>query len=290
MKVAVIDIGSNTIKCDIFFVKGTEFISLSSSSLRGALASHTANGYLSEKGYEVLKEILSGFVSEAKNASCEKILVFATQSLRNIDNTQQVCENIKHDVGVDIDVISGEEEAVCSFTALQMSLNENQSGIMADMGGGSLELVEFKNNAPENMCSLPLGALKVAKALDVPPILDARRNECVRQHALTFLQSSSINPKKNLYVIGGTARSIFSLLFCEKTEISTEEAEKAFASLQNAPNDSLQLIKCALPKRYDSFMTGFAIFNAVCNYFGCEKIILCKQGVRDGYLKRHLEK
>lgn len=291
MKVAVIDIGSNTIKCDIFLVKGQDFTQLSAASMRGALAKHTASGHLTEEGYGVLKTILARFISDAQSASCDKIFVFATQSLRNIDNAKQVCDNIKRDLGVEIDIISGEDEAKYSFSALQMSLNSaEESGIMADMGGGSLELVEFENGCIKSLCSLPLGALRVAENMGVAPILNIEETEKVYRHAISYLAPSPIGKQKNIYIIGGTARSIFSLLFPDTDEISASDAKTAYIKLQVSPESSLQIIKRTLPKRYDSFMAGFNVFCAVCDYFGCEKIILCKQGVRDGYLKAQLEK
>lgn len=289
MKIGVIDIGSNTIKLDIFKVTGKSFINVSAASLRGALAKHTMNGYLTEEGYTSLKNILVKFLVDAECAGCEKTLVFATQSLRNISNAEDVRKRISGELGAEIDIISGDMEAMCSFSALCDCIDGDERGIMGDMGGGSLELVSFSCKSANSLCSLPLGALRVRETLqcDIVPTAEQRRR--IREYTVSQLADVGIKKEKNLYIIGGTARAIFSSVFRGESSVSVSEAAVTYDSMCAEGEKTKQLLLCEIPKRADSFMTGYAVFNAVAEYFGCEEIRLCAKGVRDGYLKMKLE-
>ena len=284
MKTAVIDIGSNTIKLDIFEIFEKETVQISSRSEKGALARHTKDGFLTDEGYEVLKSILEKYLITALGSACEKIYVFATQSLRNISNAEETCKKIKEALGIDIEIISGEEEALCSTRALMLDRPEAVDGIMADMGGGSLELVEFEKRSPVGICSLPLGALRVKEYLNIGIIPSNTDEEKIRSHVISILKTVPVKNKDTVYLIGGTARSVFSLCFDEKDEISPSDAVRAYNILTADKTESAKLLSEKLPKRADNFMTGFFIFNVICEYYGINKIVLCKKSVRDGFL------
>ncbi len=289
MKTAVIDIGSNTIKLDIFDVSGKEATVLSSQSEKGALARHTKGGFLTDEGYETLKNILEKYLIAAVCDGCEKTYVFATQSLRNISNSEEVRHNIKEALGADIDIISGEEEALCSTKALMLDCPDAENGIMADMGGGSLELVEFENRIPVGICSLPLGALRVKELLGIGIIPTSRDEEKIKTHVNSIFKTAPVKSRDTVYLIGGTARSVFSLCFDGKDEISPCDAAKAYRRLADGGEESENLFIREIPKRADNFMTGFYIFNMLCEYYGIKKIVLCQRGVRDGYLLNKTE-
>lgn len=289
MKTAVIDIGSNTIKLDIFKLSGKDIEPISSRSEKGALARHTKDGFLTNEGYDILKSILERFLITAVSDGCEKTYVFATQSLRGISNACEVIEKIKEALGVTIEIISGEDEALCSTNALMLDCPDAVNGIMADMGGGSLELVEFENRTAKNICSLPLGALRVKEQLNISTVLTSSDEEKITSHVLSQLKNFPVTDKDTIYLIGGTARCIFSLCFDKKTEISVLDAEKAYSFLSSGGEETALMLMQKLPKRADNFMTGFYIFNIVCKYYGVKKIVLCKRSVRDGYLLKKAE-
>lgn len=289
MKTAVIDIGSNTIKLDIFNVFEKEITQLSARSEKGALARHSKDGYLTDEGYEILKNILEKYLILAKSTGCGKTYIFATQSLRDISNAQEILKKIKKCLGIDIEIISGEEEAMCSTSALMLDNSDAVNGIMADMGGGSLELVDFAKRVPVGICSLPLGALRVKELLGVSMIPASSDEEKIKTHVISALESAPVKSRDTIYLIGGTARSVFSLCFDGKTEISPSDGVKAYNLLSNGGGESIKLLSSKLPKRADNFMTGFYIFNVICEYYGIKKIVLCQRSVRDGYLLRKIE-
>lgn len=289
MKTAVIDIGSNTIKLDIFNVSKNDTVQLSARSEKGALAKHTKSGALSDEGYEILKNILEKYIIISTVEECAKIYIFATQSLRGISNDGEVCRKIKDRLGVSIDIISGEDEALYSLKGLLLDCPNAECGIMADMGGGSLELVNFKDKLPNATCSLPLGALRVKELLNVDNIPTHDDEEKIKAHVISILKTAPTKNEDTVYIVGGTARSVFSLCFDGKEEVTTDAMKTAYRSLCESKSETLALLCQKLPKRADNFMTGFYIFTVLCEYYNIKKIVLCKKGVRDGYLMQKTE-
>lgn len=290
MKVAVIDIGSNTVKMDVFNVNGKEFSLISSKSEKGALVKYRKDSRLTEEGFAVLHTLLEKYITQAASSGCEKTYVFATQSLRNIENADDVCERIKTALGVHIDIISGKEEALYSFYALASECKETDEGIMADMGGGSLELADFSNKKYISLCSVPLGALHVKETLGIGMIPSDTDEEKIRNYVSDVLKDVPTKNMDTVFMIGGTARTAFSICFEGKTEVSLADAEKAYSILSASKEKTFKLLSAKASKRADNFMTGFYVFITLCKHFGASKLALCKASVRDGYLAHALKK
>ena len=85
-KIAIIDIGSNTIRMSLFNVEGEEFYELLNKKTTAGLASYVKKGFLSRDGIEKLLRILNGLIKTAKVLGFDEIKIFATASLRNILN------------------------------------------------------------------------------------------------------------------------------------------------------------------------------------------------------------
>ncbi len=71
--------------------------------------------------------------------------VFATASLRKIDNCTEVIATVKNKVGLDIHLLSGEQEAKASFNSVKDTELTTDDGIVIDLGGGSCEVINFIN-------------------------------------------------------------------------------------------------------------------------------------------------
>ncbi len=80
-----------------------------------------------------------------ENVRVERLYIFATASLRNIENTLEVTAEIKKQTGFDVDVISGREEAVFDYYGAMQTI-EMHDRLLVDIGGGSTELVFYKDN------------------------------------------------------------------------------------------------------------------------------------------------
>lgn len=115
MTYGVIDVGSNTIRLVIYEVKENRIESLFSNKNTAGLIGYVNDGELSRKGIRKACDVLNSLQKVAAHAQVEKLYVFATASLRNIANTKEAVEEIEKETGLDIDVISGHDEAELDF-------------------------------------------------------------------------------------------------------------------------------------------------------------------------------
>ena len=95
MRCMVIDIGSNTVKYDVFSVEGSEFTTDTHASVPLRFISYIKEGVLEKTGFELLCETLLRYKKEAEEEYCDVIAAFATASLRKIADPQPVIDRLK---------------------------------------------------------------------------------------------------------------------------------------------------------------------------------------------------
>jgi exopolyphosphatase/guanosine-5'-triphosphate,3'-diphosphate pyrophosphatase len=155
---AIIDIGSNTIRMNVYIIKEDFFEQAFSSKEMAGLISHVENGVLAESGIIKLLDVLKRFDLILKRLNITRVYPFATASLRNIKNSHEIIQRVKETLGFDIHLVSGNEEGELGYIGAH-SVVQRDSGLVVDIGGGSCELVPFKNNKIESSTSLPMGSL-----------------------------------------------------------------------------------------------------------------------------------
>ncbi len=113
-------------------------------------------------------DALAGFTAEAlvvaEDKGCEDLLAFATSAVRDATNSDAVLEHVRERTGVDIGVLSGEDEARLTFLAVRRWFGWSAGRLVVfDIGGGSLEIAGGQDEAPDVAWSLPLGAARLAR-------------------------------------------------------------------------------------------------------------------------------
>ena len=115
---------------------------------------------LHKSGVEYAYRVLKRF-SEILNVSkISNVKIIATAVLREATDAQPFVENIETLFKKKIEILSGEEEALCSAEGVKIGF-DNVDGLVADLGGGSLELARVENGDITNKTSLPLGVLRL---------------------------------------------------------------------------------------------------------------------------------
>ncbi len=159
---AVIDIGSNSVRLVIYDIFGAHFTPVYNEKILAGLGRDLRRtGRLSEDGKRKCREALARFSHIIRARSLPAPLVGATAALRVAEDAPDFVASILQETGLDISPISGEEEARLAALGL-LSNNARRSGIGADLGGASLELMRIdsalkKDGAEVQGVSLPLG-------------------------------------------------------------------------------------------------------------------------------------
>ncbi len=292
MTYGVIDVGSNTIRLCIYNIEGEKIISLFNSKNTAGLIDYVNDGELSQKGIKKACDVLNSYKYMAAQAQIKKLYVFATASLRNISNTEEAVEKIKAETGLDVDVLSGYEEAVLDFEGAAHA-KHLEDGIMVDIGGGSTEILVFRDGEIEDAASMDIGSLSMYRSYvsKLFPKKNERKAIARRTEAelkkLKFLKRSVFT---DMVGIGGTIRAVKKFnndIFAMPRDndiIPVEHLKELVLELQDEEKQTLKKVLRVAPDRLHTLIPGMLILNTICRVCGCEEIAMSSYGVREGYL------
>ena len=166
MRLGVLDVGSNTVHLQIVDtspgarpnptfnykeeLKLTQYIS--------------SNNLVSDEGIEKLRSSIKRAIEQSASVQTQELLPFATSALREASNGEEIINSINKDFKIDLQVLSGEEEAKLTFLAARRWFGWSSGRLLViDIGGGSLEMAVGVDESPEIAISLPLGAARLTK-------------------------------------------------------------------------------------------------------------------------------
>ena len=186
MRLGVLDIGSNTGHLLVVDAHdGAAPLPAYSYKEPLRLAEHLdADGYVTPAGVDALAAFTAEAVVMAEEKGCEDMLSFATSAVRDAGNAEEVLHHVRERTGVDISVLSGEDEARLTFLAVRRWFGWSAGRLIVfDIGGGSLEIAAGSDERPDVAQSLPLGAARLATRY-----FDARRTAAVDLDALRTIR------------------------------------------------------------------------------------------------------
>src|SRR6185503_2198172 len=173
MRLGVLDVGSNTVHLLVVDAhRGAQPTPQLSRKSVLRLAEHIdKRGDLAIEGADALVGATLGARRQAAELGCDELLAFATSAVRDAGNSAEVLDRVKQEAGVELVVLSGEEEAQLTFLAVRRWFGWSAGRLLClDIGGGSLELGVGNDEAPEVALSVPLGAGRLTRErLDTDP-------------------------------------------------------------------------------------------------------------------------
>lgn len=291
MKQAVIDIGSNSIRLTLYETQGQNFKILFREKIMAGLAGYVEKGKLSAEGIECACAGLITFRGILQTLEIDHISVFATASLRNISNTEQAVSVIRAATGYQVEIISGEDEALLGYAGAMRKLHLT-SGAFLDIGGASTEIVTFDDGSPVSFASFPIGSLSlyrrcVKKILPGEGSLRRLKQEISQS---IDLRKAALTPRPLLIGVGGTARAALKLAqyyyksseYCHS--ITAEQLNGLCTLLCGGRKDASDLILRLEPERIHTLVPGMLILQHVFHLFHARQLVVSKYGIREGYL------
>lgn len=305
---AVVDIGSNSVRMNIYEIdeKSGAFSVVSSSRAMLKLISYIENGKLTPDGDGKLFSLLREYLAKANSIPCDRFCAFATASLRSVSNSDKVLGKIRERLGVDIEIISGEDEARYDFIATKEHFGEKLAprGVVIDMGGGSTEFIAYEGGEIKHMFSLPIGSLGLWKSF-----CGARRDEpfpteSERKNIADYVESEikKAAPLQDYggtaYLIGGTARALSRIdaSLCVRSEAPdgyVMKSERFVSVMRAVVSDSegdAQMIKKICPDRLTSIVPGAVAYERIIALLGVSRAVISLSGVREGYITDYIRR
>ncbi|HJJ31686.1 MAG TPA: hypothetical protein O0X97_05510 [Methanocorpusculum sp.] len=288
---AVIDIGSNTIRLSLYHVTNGSINLLANKKVTAGLAGYIENGRMSAEGIQRGEEALAELITFLSYVRIKKLICFATAPLRGIDNAEEVKSHFEKICNSPVTILSGEEEAEIDFLGAKENL-EDRNGLIADVGGGSTELVYFAEGKIQFARSIPFGSLVMYRRY-VKDIIPAE-DEIICMMNTIEKELETANLPKNIPVIcgvGGTVRGCGRLLkplLHDKKKADRYTPEDVDTLIKMERTNLADLILKEEPERIHTIIPGSCILLAIAEYVHAEKILVSKTGVREGCLMKYL--
>lgn len=288
---AITDIGSNTVKCSFYraaSVSEAEEIEFRSHKL--GLIACVEDGMLKREAVALLCDTILEYKSRAEELGAEVFAAFGTAIMRKINNFDEVRRSVFEKTGVDIDLISGEDEARLSFAGAGMTSPTLDRGIMADMGGGSTELIAFEGETIQKLHSFPFGCLSLYKKFVGGRFPTAKEAGEIDDYVTEELEKHPFTKgHERLVLIGGTGKAIKKLL-CELGYSGEGDPAEALYELKERFDkhkpDDIAMLERLIPARVETILPGLITYIAIAKRANATSFAVSGGGIRDGYLKK----
>ena len=192
MRLGVLDVGSNTIHLQVVDTHpgarpNPTFNHKEELRLTEYL---TEENNISDEGIAALRLAIKNAIAHSKSVKTEELLPFATSALREANNGTEIIAAINKDFEIDLQVLTGEEEARLTFLAARRWFGWSSGRLLViDIGGGSLEIASGIDESPEVAVTLPLGASRLTKSHLQGDPFSAKSVRSLRDYIETQLES-----------------------------------------------------------------------------------------------------
>jgi exopolyphosphatase/guanosine-5'-triphosphate,3'-diphosphate pyrophosphatase len=206
MKIGVIDVGTNAAKLKICKVNSEEISTLYQTRIPLRLGDDVFdNERISETKKEQFIHTIQAFYSTCLAFEVDKIRAVATSAMRIAENAQEIIRDIKSNVKLDLEVISGDEEARLIQEGLSLlDFDKTKPYLIIDVGGGSTEISIFENGEKIAAKSFELGAIR---------LLRHKENQTIWQDLTDWLTNSiEIEHEIRVFGTGGNINKVHKIL------------------------------------------------------------------------------
>ncbi len=165
-RLAAVDIGSNSVRIVVARATDSGYQVLDEERENTRLASSLSKtGRLSDEAIEASMAALRSFVTMARGYGVVSMRAIATSAVRDAKNGKAFCRRVLDELGLKVEVIPPREEGRLSFLSVARAFDVSDKAVaVADIGGGSTEIVMAANGAVEEVYATRLGAVRVAEA------------------------------------------------------------------------------------------------------------------------------
>ncbi|RKT01411.1 Ppx/GppA phosphatase family protein [Chryseobacterium defluvii] len=283
MKIAAIDIGSNAARLLINEVKinnkKPEFIKLNLLRIPLRLGMDVFTlGKIGEEREKMVVDSMKIFSDLMKVYKVDHYRACATSAMRDAANGQEIIKEVKETSGIDIEIISGDEEATLVFeNHVAEGLDKEFSYLYIDVGGGSTELTFYENGKMKYEKSFNIGTIRLLNNLVT---LDNWKEMKVEIQ-------KNITSKKPIVAIGsgGNINKVFSM---SKTKdgkpMSLSHLKKVYKEFNELTVEERMTRYNLREDRADVLVYALKIFNNVMTWADISRIFVPKISVADGLI------
>jgi exopolyphosphatase/guanosine-5'-triphosphate,3'-diphosphate pyrophosphatase len=291
--VAVVDIGSNSVRLVVYDGPSRRAAVLHNEKTICAIGRNLVKtGKLHEAGAEMALEALGRFRVLSAGHGVTLTEAVATAAARDAENGPEFVAKAESILGSPIRVLSGGDEARIAAEGVLAGIPE-ADGLVADLGGGSLDMVTVREGKVGATATLPFGPLRLMDLSDGN--LNKARNAVAKGLEKSKLGESLKN--RALYAVGGIWRALarvemdydnYPLHVLHHYSISANRALKLCKVVAGLSRKSLEKMRSVPKRRAEALPYGALVLEQMIQEFSLKEVVVSAYGLREGLLQRLL--
>jgi exopolyphosphatase / guanosine-5'-triphosphate,3'-diphosphate pyrophosphatase len=258
-------------------------------------------GQLTPEAIERATQALQRCQGLAKSLNAEEIVAVATSAVREAPNGRDFLHQIEVDLGLSINLISGQEEARRIYLGVLSGMEfNNQPHVIIDIGGGSTELILGDGHEPRTLSSTKVGAVRLtAEFVSTDPISSDEFNYLqayvrgMLERSVEDLQAHlEAGEKPQLVGTSGTAETLATIHAREKLgfvptplngyQMSLKDLREIVNRLRKLSDSDRQSIPGMSDRRSEIIVAGAVILQEAMDLLGIDTIAICERSLREG--------
>jgi len=295
-RVAAIDCGTNSIRLLIADITGDNFKEV----LRTMEIVRLGQGVDQNKAFhpDAINRTLNAvrlFKDQIASKGVEKIRFCATSATRDATNRNLFIDGVREILGIEVEVIPGEEEAELSFIGATKELRQSDSPfLVVDIGGGSTEFV-FGRQKVDFAKSVNIGCVRMSERhLNTQPPSMAQIAQAIVDIDIAIAQAAAVVPittAKTLVAVAGTATTVaaaaldlnnYDRHLIHLSRISASNVHKVAASFQSMNKDQIASLGFMHPGRVDVITAGSLVLSRIMAATGAGEFVASESDILDG--------
>lgn len=291
--IAVFDIGSNSVRLVVYegLIRSPTPL-FNEKTLCGLGREVQSTGLLAKDAVEKALAALKRFRALCETMRVDRVWAIATAAVREAKNGPAFIAEAERICGVKIDVLSGKREAELSALGVLSGVHR-PDGIVGDLGGGSLELVDLHGTRVRPGITLPLGGLVLQDASEK----SVKKAEKIVKKALAGFPALAAGANRTFYAVGGTWRALarlhmwqtgYPLHVTQGYVMPAKEIFEFSRLVHRVDTDTLSRIEVVSDARRPLLAYGALVLEHVVRIAKPRQVVVSALGVREGLLYSQL--
>ncbi len=290
----VVDIGSNSVRLVVFRrISRNPRPLFNEKVLCGIGRGMVSTGALHRAGTVRALQALGRFRTLIDGMGVWELQVVATAAVRDASNGDEFVADATNEIGVPVRILTGKEEARLAAYGVLSGIPD-ADGLVGDLGGGSLELMEISNGQLSNGATFPLGPLRLMDAAEskVKIAKDFASETLKKAKWLKDLKG------RRLYLVGGIWRNFSSILLNQQDHplpmlqnfvARSDDARELAQALAGLSAEALEDVPKLSSRRREAMPYGAVVLDRLIKLTGVSHVVTSSFGVREGVLFEQLD-
>jgi exopolyphosphatase / guanosine-5'-triphosphate,3'-diphosphate pyrophosphatase len=290
----VVDLGSNSVRLVVYEGHTRNPMPIFNEKAVLRLGRGLQNsGRLNQEGMAQALTVMHRYYAVAKAMGAEPFEVLATAAVRDAENGAAFVTALRDRMpGVPITILSGVEEAAYSADGMLCGIPA-ADGILADIGGGSLEVVRLINGQRGLSQTLKLGVIRLAERSGGDPV----RARSIAEADLDTVPWLGDAAGRDLYLVGGAWRALarihiaqtnYPLQMVHHYTIGRDEARELTGLISTAPRRALERLPGAPRRRIDDLPFAAVSLRRLLRVTNVRRVVFSASGLREGWFMRRM--